>query len=474
MGQNYRARGRLGSHADLAPDPSESPRDGCWPGGPEGMGAEAAASPGLPRWLWTLGSPQHIPPFHPPVSAGGCARSRRLCGAWSPAFQAGPCGEAFLEKCGGKPAWEADATRVSRPGEGDQPCLASSGTGTSLVAGTWPHTRGCQPSSPLNRPAAGAQRGSPAAQAPRGRRRERASPSHARLHAAGEHMCTQTLPQGGAASRRERPPPLWPLPPREPETNLHNPLTSSRGSRAASPGTHPPPLSDPGEGVGAGTEPKEEVGCPSGPARTLLPRSSPAPAPSPFPSDRPVEQDAASAPDGQHVCCAGRARRTASTPAVRRRNARASSARKQNLRLGPDTGLAGGREAAGAGAPAGFRAQLRSRGSRCRRGRDARQRALPSQPQDLFSINCLRDPLAGGFLSNTVFYKLRRPEEDATAARRLPTLQKVPRSGSADRQPAQWVRGSGRGVSLALASWRSGYLRFCRVGDLSTPCPVGS
>lgn len=89
-------------------------------------------------------------------------------------------------------------------------------------------------------------------------------------------------------------------------------------------------------------------------------------------------------------------------------------------------------------------------------------------------MNFLRDLLAGGFLSNTVFYKLRRQEEDATAARRLPTSKSAKERESSERQPAQRVWRMGRGVGLTLASGRVGYLRFCRVGVLSTPCPVGS
>lgn len=78
----------------------------------------------------------------------------------------------------------------------------------------------------------------------------------------------------------------------------------------------------------------------------------------------------------------------------------------------------------GAGARAGVRVQLQGCKSRYHRPRDVSQRAVPREPQDLFSINCLRDPLAGGFLSSTVFYKLKRQGEDAAAVRRLPTSKK--------------------------------------------------
>ena len=83
-----------------------------------------------------------------------------------------------------------------------------------------------------------------------------------------------------------------------------------------------------------------------------------------------------------------------------------------------------GARAVGAGARAGIRVQLQGCGSRYHRPRDVSQRAVPREPQDLFSINCLRDPLAGGFLASTVFYKLKRQGEDAAAVRRLPASEK--------------------------------------------------
>lgn len=116
----------------------------------------------------------------------------------------------------------------------------------------------------------------------------------------------------------------------------------------------------------------------------------------------------------------------------------------------------------GAGAQEGVGAQLRSRGSRCRRRRDTSQPAIARELQDLFSINCLREPLAEGFLSNTVFYKLRRQEEDATAARGS-QLQKVPRSGSTDLQPTQRIQGVGRRVGLTPAP-AGGLLTFLPCG----------
>lgn len=62
-----------------------------------GMNAEASAGQeveGLTQLLPLeppLGDLKLIPPFHPPVSAGRCEWSRRIRGAWIPAFQAGPC-----------------------------------------------------------------------------------------------------------------------------------------------------------------------------------------------------------------------------------------------------------------------------------------------------------------------------------------------------------------------------------------------
>lgn len=89
------------------------------------------------------------------------------------------------------------------------------------------------------------------------------------------------------------------------------------------------------------------------------------------------------------------------------------------------------------GAPRGSRTSARApreekgRRARGRRElRDPRQRTFPREPQDLFSINCQRDPLAGGFLSNMVFYKLRRQEEGVTAAHGSPNFKKCQGAGA--------------------------------------------
>lgn len=92
----------------------------------------------------------------------------------------------------------------------------------------------------------------------------------------------------GQPSGRERLQSLSSLPPPEPKSNLRNPMTSSRGARAASQGHAPHPTpnvrSFPSEAVGAGTAPKEKVGCQPGSTRTLPGSSSPAPSPRPAPS----------------------------------------------------------------------------------------------------------------------------------------------------------------------------------------------
>lgn len=134
----------------------------------------------------------------------------------------------------------------------------------------------------------------------------RASPSQAGQHAAGKHMFIQTLPQGALSPHPASACPqltrsiLFPalLPPsllrgslsaedfhsrftlltQGPEANLCNPLTSSRGTRASSQSRATPgPRPFPSEGMGAGTAPKREVGCPSGPAQTLPRKGRPAP-----------------------------------------------------------------------------------------------------------------------------------------------------------------------------------------------------
>ena len=115
---------------------------------------------------------------------------------------------------------------------------------------------------------------------------------------------------------------------------------------------------------------------------------------------------------------------------------------KQNLSQGPERGeRKEDARATGAGARAGVRVQLRGCKSRYHRPREVSQRAVPPEPQDLFSINCLRDPLAGGFLSSTVFYKLRRQGEDAAAVRRLPTSKKK-KCQVARAQISNWLSGS--------------------------------
>lgn len=202
--------------------------------------------------------------------------------------------------------------------------------------------------------------------------------------------------------------------------------------------------------MGKGTGPKREAGCQSEPQRTLPRRNSPAYRVQPLPQRHASDQGAAPTPDGQHVCWPPEDKRrlpesrgssialmpevlrTPSFPlscfphpslnpaprlcpavqAVRteprrplapqqfpRQDAQSSTAGKRDLSQGPEGGEGKeGAKAAGAGTREGVGAQLRSLGSRCRRLPDARQRAFPREPQDLFSINGLRDQLARDFL----------------------------------------------------------------------------
>lgn len=153
-----------------------------------------------------------------------------------------------------------------------------------------------------------------------------------------------------------------------------------------------------------------------------------------------------------HACAQVQASRTEprghlSAPAIPRVHAPRSTAGKQDLSQGSEGGEGKeGARATGARAWAGVRVQLRSCGSHGRPRRAASQRASPPEPQYLFSINCLRDPLAGGFLSNTVFYKLRRQQEDATAVQRLPTSKKCQGAGAQISNGLSGSRGWGEGV----------------------------
>ena len=137
-----------------------------------------------------------------------------------PAFQGRSMQGAFTERSGEKSVWKTDETCVSSSGSGSPPGLTSSRTLEKKCqescpppcprgAGhtpAWTHVVAEVLSFPAQwfilQRARGyvhpCQWGSRLpAQASRGRRRECASPSQARLPAAGKHMFIQTLPQGG-------------------------------------------------------------------------------------------------------------------------------------------------------------------------------------------------------------------------------------------------------------------------------------
>lgn len=206
---------------------------------------------------------------------------------------------------------------------------------------------------------------------------------------------------------------------------MHNPLTSSRGTRAASQGHALFPASvwekvqGPKGKRGASQSPSEH--CPGGIA--------PPTASSPFPKGMPViraqlrrQMGSTFAgllrrlPEsrGSSIALMPEVLRTPSFPlscfphpslnpaprlcpavqAVRteprrplapqqfpRQDAQSSTAGKRDLSQGPEGGEGKeGAKAAGAGTREGVGAQLRSLGSRCRRRPDARQRAFPREP----------------------------------------------------------------------------------------------
>ena len=140
--------------------------------------------------------------------------------------------------------------------------------------------------------------------------------------------------------------------------------------------------------------------------------------------------------------CAHRARGTAGAPAVPRLDARRSTARKQDLGQGPEGGEGRRAGAAGAGArPAseassgGAGAAAAAGGTRASELFSPAAGSLPPNPGE---------PPAGGFLSNTLSYKLRQ-EEDAAAARRLPGPEKCPEPGVSPRLRGPGWEGAGAG-----------------------------
>lgn len=135
VGAGGEGKKRTGMNAEVAGGPGGGPPHPASPGG------------------WTRGGPKVIPPTRVNRKMRAVPQDR-LCP--EPGFHTGSTRRGFIEKCGGKRAWEAGATRVSRPGEVNRHCPSSSGTRGSRVAGTWPQALDCDLSCALIGPASGA------------------------------------------------------------------------------------------------------------------------------------------------------------------------------------------------------------------------------------------------------------------------------------------------------------------------------